>query len=44
MLLFLALNGIELTYTQHELIQIILAVASGEADIGKLTQWILDKS
>ena len=32
MLVFLALNGIEMEYTQQELIDIILSVARGETD------------
>ena len=42
MLVFLAVNGIELSYEQQELIDVILAVASGETDRQGLLQWILD--
>ena len=42
MLVFLAVNGIELCYEQQELIDVILAVASGETDRQGLLQWILD--
>jgi len=42
MLVFLALNGIELNYTQQELIDIVLSVASGSANAATLLQWILD--
>ena len=41
MLVFLALNGIEMEYTQQELIDIILSVARGETDNQTLLQWIL---
>lgn len=40
MLIFLALNGITLSYTDEELIEIILQVASGKADEQDLYQWI----
>ena len=42
MLTVLAMNGIELTYTQQELYEIILKVASGEASFETLLSWILD--
>ncbi len=42
MLVFLALNGIELEYTQQELVDIILKVAASEADADELRQWILN--
>ena len=41
MLVFLMLNGIELEYTQQELIKIIFSVASSEATSADLLQWIL---
>lgn len=41
MLVFLALNGIELAYSQQELVDIILAVAAGQAKAEQLLQWIL---
>ena len=41
MLVFLAVNGIELNYTQEELIDIILAVASSHAKADDLLAWIL---
>lgn len=41
MLVFLALNGVELTYTQEELSGIILQVAAGEASCEDLLRWIL---
>lgn len=42
MLVFLELNGIPLQYNQQELIDIILAVASGKADADTLFGWICD--
>lgn len=41
MLVFLALNGYELSYSQTELSDIILSVASGEAGAEDILQWIL---
>lgn len=42
MLVFLAINGIELCYEQQELIDIIMSVASGKTDRNELFQWILE--
>ena len=42
MLVFLALNGISPRFEQRELIDVILAVASGEAGFEELLTWILD--
>ena len=42
MLVFLAVNGIELRYEQQELIDIILSVAAGQIERQGLLQWILD--
>ena len=42
MLVFLALNGIELAYTQEELSSIILRVAAGEAGATELLKWLMD--
>ena len=42
MLVFLALNKIELVYEQNDLSDIILKVASGEYDFPELLQWILN--
>lgn len=42
MLVFLAMNGIELHYSQQELIDIILSAASGAARAEALLQWILE--
>ena len=41
MLVFLALNKIELDYTQKELSDIVLKVASGKSTFDDLLQWIL---
>ena len=41
MLVFLAINGVELEYTQQELIDVVLVVASGEASMAGLAEWIL---
>ena len=41
MLVFLAINGIELDYTQEELIDIILQIAIGLAKAADLLEWIL---
>ena len=40
MLVFLALNGVDLDYTQDELSGIFLAIASGSAGYDDLLQWI----
>lgn len=41
MLVFLALNGIELSYTQKDLYETILDVAAGKLDYDGLLQWVL---
>lgn len=41
MLVFLAVNGIELDYTQEELMEIILAIASSRAKADDILEWIL---
>lgn len=41
MLVFLALNGITLKYTQKELYTIILQLASGKSSFDELLKWIL---
>ena len=41
MLVFLALNGIELEYTQRELADIILQVAASRADYDALFHWLI---
>ena len=40
MLVFLAVNGLELSYTQQELADIILQVAAGEKDYEDLLAWL----
>ena len=42
MLVFLALNKIDLVYEQTELSDVILKIASGEYDFSELLQWILN--
>lgn len=42
MLLFLALNGVELCYEQHELAGIFLRLASEEAKYEQLLVWITE--
>ena len=42
MLFFLALNGIELEYTQYELSSTILKLASNEISYQQLTRWIIN--
>ena len=41
MLVFLALNGIELEYTQKELSDMILSVASGALQFEDMVKWII---
>lgn len=41
-LVFLALNGIELKYMQKELYETILDVAAGKIEDEDLLQWVLD--
>ncbi len=41
MLVFLALNGIELSYTQKDLYETILDVAAGKLDYEGLLEWVL---
>jgi len=42
MLVFLALNGYELSYSQTELSDIILALASSEVNAEDILQWIIE--
>ena len=42
MLVFLALNGIELSYAQKELYETILNVAAGNLEYEDLLQWVLE--
>ncbi len=41
MLVFLALNGYELSYSQKELSDIILALAAGQMNAENILQWII---
>lgn len=41
MLVFLAINGVELTYSQKELSDMIVAVAAGESGYEELLAWLL---
>lgn len=41
MLVFLALNGYELAYSQKELSDTILALAAGDIQVDDLLQWII---
>ena len=41
MLVFLALNGYELLYTQQELSDTILALASGKIGVEDILRWII---
>lgn len=41
MLVFLALNGIELEYTQEELADMILSVAAGTTSFEEFARWIV---
>lgn len=41
MLVFLVLNGIELSYSQKELSEIVLALASGERGYDELLRWLI---
>ena len=42
MLVFLALNGIELSYTQKELYEMVLAVADGSLEYEDMLKWVLE--
>ena len=42
MLVFLSLNGIELTYTQSELSDMILAVAAGTQSFDNMLKWVIE--
>lgn len=42
MLVFLAVNGIGLSYTQEELSDTIISVAAGEIKYEQLLQWIIE--
>ena len=42
MLVFLALNGIELQHTQEELSDMVLSVADGSLSFEKMVTWIIE--
>ena len=42
MLVMLAMNGIELEYSQEELCEIILKIAASQASFEELLSWVLD--
>ena len=42
MLVFLAINGIELLYTQKELYETILSIADGKLDYEGLLSWVIE--
>ena len=41
MLVFLEMNGISLKYTQQELYEMVLAVASGSLEYEEMLKWVL---
>lgn len=42
MLVFFALNGIELSYSQKELYEMVLAVADGSMEYEDMVKWVLE--
>ena len=42
MLVFFALNGIELRYTQKELYKMVLSVADGSLEYEDMLRWVLE--
>lgn len=42
MLVFFALNGIELSYAQKELYEMILAIAGGRLEYEDMLEWVLE--
>lgn len=42
MLVFFALNGIELRYTQKELFEMVLTVADGTLEYEAMLKWVLE--
>ena len=42
MLVFLALNGIALRYTQKELYEMVLAVADGRLEYEDMLRWVIE--
>ena len=41
MLVFLTLNHIELSYTQEELVDLFMGIASGTADYSDTLKWVM---
>ena len=42
MLVFFALNGIELQYTKKELYEMVLSVADGSLEYEDMLKWVLE--
>ena len=42
MLVFLALNGVELDYGQDELVALALSIAGGEVGCGEVCAWVVE--
>lgn len=42
MLVFLAVNGIELEYTQEELSEMVLSVAAGVLSFADMVRWVIE--
>lgn len=42
MLIFLALNGIELEYTQEELSNMVLEIATGNSQFEDMVKWVVE--
>lgn len=42
MLVFLGLNGVNLSYSQHELIKLIMSAASGRSGFDDILNWLRD--
>jgi len=42
MLLFLAINGVELRYAQHELSDVFLKLAAGEVKYEDILEWVIE--
>lgn len=42
MLVFLAINGYDLEYSQKELVDLILGVAEGEKDYADILHWLIE--
>lgn len=41
MLVYLALNGVRLEYSQQQLVDIVISVADGEKGLEGLTEWVM---